>query len=130
MRYALFFLLLIVAVAVKGQSYSDSIFRYEQQYIADLVAAGPIKHAQAKGVKFFKPDPDFRTWGVVKGTPGSEPFMIETHSGKKKPFREYGTVTFTIHDTSLVLHIYQSVDLIKNAAHKDDLFIPFTDETT
>jgi len=65
----------------------------------------------------------------VKFTPGSTPFLIPTHSGKQKPFREYGTLTFVVHDSTLVLHMYQSIDLLNDAAHKDDLFVPFTDES-
>ncbi len=130
----LFFILLFVNVGhyAGGQTYADSILQYRKQYIADLIsdARSPIKPSQVKGMNFFKPDRTYRVLGTVKETPGSKPFMIETHSGKKKPFREYGTVTFTVNDTIATLHIYQSIDLIKDAAHKDDLFIPFTDGST
>ena len=132
MKYLVCFLLLlpIGAFAQRG-SYADSIVQYRKEYVKDLLAdpRGPIKPAQAKGINFFAPDRSFCVWGTFTETPGSVPFMIETHSGKKKPFREYGTVTFSIHDTTLILHIYQSIDLIKDAAHKDDLFVPFNDET-
>ena len=114
-----------------GQTYADSIAQYRKQYIADLTgdARAPVKPSQAKWLNFYKPDHSYCVWGTFKESPGSVPFMIETHSGKKKPFREYGTVAFAIHDTTMTLHIYQSIDLIKVAGHKDDLFIPFTDET-
>lgn len=123
---------LLFAFCTRGQTYEDSILQYRKQYIADLVsdARSPVKPSQVKGLNFYKPDHAFCVWGVFKETPGSAPFMIETHSGKKKPFREYGMVTFTVNDTTATLHIYQSIDLIKDAAHKDDLFIPFTDGTT
>ncbi len=125
-------LLLSSAFCAGGQTYADSILQYRKQYIADLIsdARSPIKSSQVKDLNFFKPDAAYRVWGTVKETPGSQPFMIDTHSGKKKPFREFGTVTFTINDTIGTLHIYQSIDLVKEAAHKDDLFVPFTDGTT
>ena len=128
----IFCLLLLVpfAFCASGQTYADSILQYRKQYIADVTSGGPLKPSQAGGLNFFKPDVAYRVWGAVKETPGSKPFMIDTHSGKKKPFREYGTVTFTINDTITVLHIYQSIDLVKDVMHKDDLFIPFTDGTT
>ena len=126
-----FLLLLPLALCAKGQSYADSIIQYRSKYITDMLndKRSPVKASQVKGFNFYKPDRSYCVWGTVKETPGSVPFMIETHSGKKKPFKEYGTVTFAIHDTMLTLHIYQSIDLVKNAGHQDDLFIPFTDET-
>lgn len=54
---------------------------------------------------------------------------MPTHSGKDKLFRQYGTATFRLHDTLLVLHVYQNINLIKDAKYKDDLFIPFNDLT-
>ena len=132
MRYLICFLLLLpLALCANGQTYADSIAQYRKQYIADLTgdARAPVKPSQVNGLNFYKPDHSYCVWGAFKETPGSVPFMIATHSGKKKPFREYGTVTFAIHDTSMTLHIYQSIDLVKVEGHKDDLFIPFTDET-
>lgn len=132
MRYFICFLLVVLFVRADAQTYADSLAQYRAQYIADLTAGpgSPVKPSQAKGINFYKPDLAFRVWGTFVETPGAQPFMIETHSGKKKPFREYGVVTFRVRDTTATLHIYQSMDLIKSAAHKDDLFIPFTDGTT
>lgn len=55
---------------------------------------------------------------------------MPTHSGKDKKYKQYGIITFSLHDTVSVLHIYQSIDLIKNPKYKNYLFIPFTDATT
>ena len=132
MRKIFFFLLLLpFAYSADGQTYADTIAQYRKQYIADLLAdkRSPIKPSQVKGISFFNADHSYCAWGAVKETPGSVPFMIETHSGKKKPFREYSTVTFSIHDTSMTLHVYQSVDLVKVDGHQDDLFVPFNDLT-
>ena len=125
-------LLLPFAFCASGQTYADSILQFRKKYIADLISdpRGPIKKSQVDGLNFFKPDKNYRVWATFNETPGSQPFMIETHSRKMKPFREYGIVTFSILDTPVILHVYQSMDLIKNDAHKDDLFIPFTDGTT
>jgi len=132
MRTIFCFLLLFPWVnSTHAQTYADSIAQYRKQYIADLLSdkRSPIKPSQVKGITFFIPDPTYCVWGAFNETPGSVPFMIETHSGKKKPFREYGTVTFSIHDTTMTLHVYQSVDLVKGDGHEDDLFVPFNDMT-
>ena len=126
-----FLLCLSIGFRVGAQSYIDSIAAFRKQYVADLLSdkRSPIKHSQVKNLSFFSPDHAYCTWATVKITPGSVPFLVQTHSGKQKPFREYGTLTFSVHDSALVLHMYQGIDLLNDAAHKDDLFVPFTDES-
>lgn len=131
MKAILSITLLLCMHTAWGQTYADSIATYRKKYIEELLAEKrqPIKQAQAAYISFFPPDVRYRILADFKETPGSTPFMIPTHSGKQKPFREYGTLTFTINGEQLTLHAYQSVDLVKNDAQKDYLFIPFRDRT-
>lgn len=117
--------------ALHAQSFVDTIAEYRKKYVSDLLAdtRTPIKQSQVKDLDFYPPDPAYKIWAKFVATPGSVPFMVQTHSGKQKPFKEYGTLTFTLGQHQGVLHIYQGVDLVKNAEHKDDLFIMFNDET-
>src|SRR4051812_39670523 len=120
MRFIICCLLLLSTVWQAGAvSYSDSITAYRKQYIAELLAdkRSPIKHAQVKNISFFPPDHSYCAWGSVTLTPGSVPFLVPTHSGKQKPFREYGTITFSIHDSTFTLHMYQSINMLNDAAH-------------
>ncbi|MES2702583.1 MAG: DUF1684 domain-containing protein [Bacteroidota bacterium] len=134
MRWILAGLLALVCgttAVAQSYEYVDSILDYRKNYIQELIvdARAPIKSAQAKNLDFFKPDEAYRVWASFVETPGSVPFKIETHSGKQKPYREYGVLSFTLNGKALKLHIYQSLDLIKEAAYKNHLFIPFRDET-
>ncbi|MCW3121343.1 MAG: hypothetical protein JWQ38_835 [Flavipsychrobacter sp.] len=131
MKYLFCFLLLPFSFLVKGQSYSDSILKFREQYTAELLAdkRSPIKPWQAKSLSFYKADRSFCVWADFNETPGSKPFLIQTHSGKQKPYREYGALSFMLNGTKHTLHIYQSMDLVKQEALKDYLFIPFNDET-
>lgn len=124
-------LLLSGTLSVRAQSYSDSILQFRRHYAEELLAdkRAPLKHSQINSLAFFTPDHKYCVWADFTETPGSKPFLVQTHSGKQKPFREYGKLTFSIHDTLLTLHVYQIVDLLNDAAHKDDLFIPFNDLT-
>ena len=126
-----FLFLLPFSFTVKGQSYADSILQFRKQYTADLLAdkRSPIKPSQVKNLSFFAPDHNYCVWADFTETPGSKPFLIQTHSGKQKPFRQYGTLSFTLSNTKYTLHIYQMIDLVKEDAHKDGLFLPFNDET-
>jgi len=131
MRFFVWVLLCLGVCKAGAQSYGEGIAEYRKQYVADLLAdpRSPIKHSQVSNLSFFPADHSYCVWASVALTPGSVPFLIPTHSGKQKPFREYGTLTFVVHDSALVLHMYQSIDMVNDTAHKDDLFVPFTDQT-
>ena len=115
----------------KAQSYDDSIKKYRQNYIKELhdEPRKPIAPGDDRYIHFFPADKKYCVWADFTPTPGATPFLVNTHSGKQKPFKEYGTLSFKINDTALVLHVYQSVDMVNDMAHKDDLFVPFNDET-
>lgn len=133
MRHSFFiFVLMLCCIAgCKGQTYVEQIASFRKQYIKELLEdkRAPIKPSQVKYLQFFDADEHYVVTATFTRTEGSAPFMVPTHSGKQKPFREYGVLAFTLKDTALTLHVYQSVDLVNNAAHKDDLFIPFNDES-
>jgi len=132
MKYLLLFILLFpVCLPATGQTYRDSMLDFRNNYLSELLTekGGPLKAAQVKNVGFFAADKNYRVWADFKETPGAVPFMLHTHSGKSKPYKEYGVLKFTIHDTLLSLHIYQSTDMLKDAQYKDNLFLPFKDMT-
>jgi uncharacterized protein len=125
--------LLVVLLSVRGvaQSYEDGITKFREQYIKDLLAEPrkPIQPSQVKGISFFKADKSYCVEAMFTASPGAEPFLINTHSGKQKPFKEYGTLSFTLSGQQLVLHVYKSMDMINANAHAEELFIPFNDAT-
>ncbi len=114
-----------------GQTYRDTIATFRKKYIAELLEdkRAPIKPHQTPKISFFPADRSYCVWADVKETPGSIPFMIPTHSGRQKPFREYATLTFTLQGQQYNLHVYQGIDIIKDTLYKDHLFLPFKDRT-
>lgn len=131
MRCLILLFSLLCAHAAGAQTYADTIAQFRKKYIDELLAdkRAPVKPSQVRYISFYPPDPAYRVWASFTETPGGAPFLVPTHSGKQKPFREYGLLVFSLNNSVCTLHIYQSVDLVKNAAHKDDLFIMFNDET-
>jgi uncharacterized protein (DUF1684 family) len=115
----------------RAQSYDVSVQAFRKNYIQELLvdAHAPIKSSQVKYFDFFKPDESFRVPATFIETPGAIPFKIETHSGKQKPYKQYGVLEFTLNGKPLKLHVYQSLDLVKESATKNYFFIPFRDET-
>ena len=130
MRYLIICLFLLYSQYGFAQ-YAENINAYRKQYIAELLAdaRSPIKPSQVKFLDFFQPDEKYSVTADFVLSPGSKPFLINTHSGKQKPYKEYGQLKLKIGGNNLVLHVYQMVDFINDTAHKDYLFIPFNDKT-
>jgi len=124
-------LLLVICSAVYGQTYNDSMAEFRKNYIADLMVdkGGPLKKAQAKNISFFPVDKNYRVWADFQATPGAVPFMLPTHSGKSKPYKEYGRLTFHLQDSLIVLRVYQSMNMLSDPQYKNYLFLPFRDMT-
>jgi len=125
-----------------AQSYNESILDYRKHYKADFLtdSRSPLKQADLQYLRFYEPDISYCIKATFVATPESEAFSMATHSGKDKTYRQYGILTFKIHDTLLNLHVYQRVTDNKlfalNAAasqqmnpQDEELFIPFTDQT-
>jgi len=114
-----------------GQDYKTEIAQFRKNYLQELAdeERQPVKKADMKFIRFFEPDSSYRVSAAFTPTLGSQPFLIPTHSGKQKPYKEYGVLTFSLRDTTYTLHVYQSLDLINNKQYQHHLFLPFKDLT-
>ncbi len=119
------------AAAFAQSGYVHEIDSFRQAYKKDFLTDehSPLKAADTGFLRFYNPDNSFRVMADFIETPGTKPFDIATHSGRKKPYRQYGTVTFKLDGKEYKLAIYQGLDLIKKKELKDYLFIPFNDLT-
>ncbi len=132
MKAILYFLpILFLSVTAYCQDYSKEIASFRTKYIADLLKEehAPIKASDTDKISFFEIDPAYKVTAKFKATPNSTPFMIATHSSKKKEYREYGILSFSVRGTVCTLHAYQSLKLMQNEQYKDYLFVPFNDLT-
>jgi len=123
--------MMFVAHMTFAQSYTEEIAAWRKNYLEELHAEKrqPVKPSQFSRISFYPANADYKVVATVKETPGSKPFMIPTHSGKQKPFREYATLSFRLNDQELTLHAYQSIDLLTDSVSGSYLFIPFRDYT-
>ena len=79
-------------------------------------------------LNYYPPNEKFNVLANFKKDIGEE-FFMTTSSGKKKTFRQYGVLSFTIDQQLFKLPIYQNIKLMQNKKYKDYIFIPFTDLT-
>ncbi|MDO5509793.1 MAG: DUF1684 domain-containing protein [Weeksellaceae bacterium] len=78
---------------------------------------------------FFPVDLDYRLEAQLEIDKHSEPFDMETSSGRTVKYRKYGVAHFILHGKSQQLTIYQNLKNLESEEYKDFLFLPFKDET-
>ena len=63
-------------------------------------------------------------------TPKEKPFQMKTSTDRTPIFIKYGEAHFEINGKKYKLNLYQDVVSARNPQYKDDLFLPFFDETS
>jgi len=134
MKQLIISLLFLSSTAV-AQTYNQQLQAWQQHYKQDFITEtrSPLKGNDTGYIRFYSIDNDWCTSATLKLTPDAKPFQIATHSGKTKPFRQYGLLTIVVPQPkgpkTITLSVYESLNPGTNAAAGDDLFLPFNDLT-
>lgn len=135
-KYILIFLLLpLLAFSQKMVSKEVvAVKKFQEELNAEYLnpKTSPLRGDNLSNFKehpFFPFDIKYNVTAAFVKTKNAKPFELPTSSGKTKSYKEYGKVTFELDGKSYTLNLYQSLDLIKQKKYKDDLFLPFRDET-
>ncbi|MBL0307513.1 MAG: DUF1684 domain-containing protein [Chitinophagaceae bacterium] len=112
------------SVVAQTGNYNKYIQEYQQAYSKNHEV---VKGDDKKNIRFFPADESFRIQSSFERIYEAPWFKMETSGKEKKIYRDYGILRFTIKDTSLKLHIYQSQHLMSVKEYSNHLFIPFTD---
>ena len=120
-------LLLCFQSLFSQHSYRDSIQVYIDGYVKDHEV---VKGDDKKFLQFFPIDETYRVVGNFEKAKDSKWFLMETSGHEKKMYRVYGTISFTIHDTTATLNVYQAQNLMSDPKYKDYLVLMFTDKTS
>lgn len=81
------------------------------------------------GLPYFEADTSFRVTARFERIKGGEVFEMKTTTDRLPKYRPYGKLYFTLKGKALELTVYQNIELMRNPAYRDYLFIPFTDLT-
>lgn len=129
MKYYLLAVLSLACTWLTAQniSYRDSLTSFRESYIKEHAV---VKGEDKKYLQFFPVDEQYRVNAKFELAQKPEWFNMETSSGKKKIYRTYGTVSFSIRDTLVRLNLYQSQQLMQADEYRNYLFLPFTDKTS
>jgi uncharacterized protein (DUF1684 family) len=126
-----FLFLVLVGATLQSRAqhtYLDSLQHWRKNYIEthDILKTPE----QQKLFRFYPLNPKYQVTCSIDRLADSAWFPLPTSSGKPKPARKYGRLTFKLHDTTLHLVVFQLQMLLANPDTKDYLFVGFTDATS
>lgn len=123
--------LLLNPMHMDAQSYEQDLMRYREHYKQEFLEDknSPLKAKDTAYLQFYAPDEQYKVLAAYEISGDTTPFKMQTHSGKIKMYRKCGIVRFVLNDKQLSLEVYQSMDLLKQKAYSNYLFIPFNDLT-
>ncbi len=131
MKLSLIIFCIAFAIQVQAQNanqaYIDSLKDFRNHYIESHEI---VKKDNKQFLQFFPIDPAYNVTCKFERIENDKWFSMSTSGKSKQIYRRYGKLTFSIHDTTLHLFVYQSQSLMTNKEYKDYLFIPFTDVTS
>jgi len=128
-RQLLFFFLITIPflhLNAQQNSYSDSLVAYQESYVKEHDV---VKGKDKQYMHFYKPDESFRINTRFERIYEAPWFKMPTSANSYQVQRVYGILHFSVNDTAVQLHVYQSKDLMHTKKYADYLFVPFTDKT-
>lgn len=117
----------LVSSHAQDKGYMDSMSSFIKKYIETHEV---VTDDDKQYLKFYPINEKYRVIAKFELVKNSPWFKMQTSGAISKIFRIYGSISFSINDTMVRLHIYQSQDLMESEKYKDHLFIPFMDLTT
>ncbi|MEO8255036.1 MAG: DUF1684 domain-containing protein [Flavobacterium sp.] len=86
--------------------------------------------AHFKSLDFYSINKKYFVVAKLVRTPKEKPFMMKTSTDRTPKFIKYGEAHFVLEGKHFKLNLYQDVEFSKNPKYKNDLFLPFFDETS
>ena len=137
MRYILLFTILLQSFFCFSQEKFDLAAAKNYQKTLNKEYADPKTSplepndlANFKGLDFYPISAKYFVVAKFVRTPNEKPFKMATSTARQPFYVKYGEAHFEIDGQKCQLNLYQSLDLIKDPKYKDDLFLPFFDETS
>lgn len=134
MKHLLTFVFIYLTGMLCAQPEKEDILAFQNKLNTEFTdsATSPLSKKERfafKGHDFYPIDLAYRVKANFTRTPDEKPFKMAATRGEAKNFVKYGIIQFTIYGKEQRLNVYQSLDLIKNEAYKNYLFLPFKDLT-
>jgi uncharacterized protein (DUF1684 family) len=120
-------IILVYQLSFSQDNYKDSLNSYISNYVQnhEVVTGG-----DKESFRFYPINEKYNVIARFKKAINSNWFSMETSGVFKKTFRVYGSLHFSINDTSVTLNLYQSQSLMNTDEYQGHLFLPFEDLTS
>lgn len=124
-------LLLLLGLGAKAQTFKEQISAHREHYKADFVSneRSPLKETDLKHLNFYDADSTYQVLALVELLQNEKVFKMPTYAGTTADYIRYAKLTFDLKGKPVQLTLYRNIALAANAAYKDYLFLPFTDQT-
>jgi uncharacterized protein len=86
----------------------------------------PEQRPSFRGLVYYAPDPNFHVTARLTRSDKPEPVSLVTSTGVAQAYLKYGTLSFKIGSTNLLLVVYKSTE----DPYSPSLFVPFSDQTS
>lgn len=134
MKYLYAVITILICTLSQAQNYVDSVQQLRISKTAELInpESGTLTDEEIdhfKGLDFFLCDKNYRITCKFEKNIGKK-FKMPTSTERKPIYRRYGYVYFKIDGQECKLTVYQNIELSKQKAFKNNLFIPFRDATS
>jgi uncharacterized protein (DUF1684 family) len=125
---SLFLLPTLTGLTQTNTTYLDSLQSWRKDYVE---MHGVLRTPEQKSfLRFYPLDASYRILSTFEKATDSTWFNVPTAGTISQMCRNYGRLTFTFHDTTLHLVLYQIQSLMGKDDTKNVLFIGFTDLTS
>ena len=133
---SLFALLLIMSFVScshnKKEVLGETTFQKKMNSEFKDASKSPLKEKDLKnfkGLNFFKFDSTYVVKAILKRTPDSEWFNMQTTTNRLSKERVFGILKFELKGKAYELNVYQGEELMETEGFEDYLFLPFLDDT-
>lgn len=131
MKQLLFVFFLLTAQSISAQQYTTELeaerVRNNEEMRNEVLDSSERLHFE--GICYFPIDTNYIVPASFTRKKGKK-FIMPMTKARTVFYRQYGVLTFRIHDTLCELAVYENLDLKKNKHYKNYLFLPFRDGTT
>jgi uncharacterized protein (DUF1684 family) len=133
--FSLVLIIFVQFIAVGQNDFTSTMNKSREDHIAYLLSDTSFLKAEERAniisLNYFAPDTNYIVNAIFQKIKGKK-FEMKTNTPRRPIYRQYGIVTFTLHDTTISLPVYESVSLLKRnrKKYKNYLFLPIKDATS
>jgi len=125
-------LLISCSTTKKTSSYHDELTTYREQYKSGFLndPRSPLTKEDLPFLAFYEADENLKLNCTCIKAENTKPFEMPTYSGVTRTYILHSIATCPYQGQMLTLELYKNIHQPINPLYKNNLFLPFKDETS